>query len=193
VFTATEAAAVGAFGAFIIALIRGKLRRAEFWNVMSETTASTALIYTIIFGVLTFSFFVAASALPERATAFVGNLNLSPIVIILIILLVYLFLGCVMDSFTVMIVTVPIVTPTIMHMGYDIVWWGIINLIVVELGLITPPFGLHLFLLKSMLPNEPLERIFKGVLPFCLADFLKLLLLLAFPALALWLPSGMAR
>lgn len=193
VFTATEAAAIGAFGAFIIALVRGKLRRAEFWNVMIETTASTALIYTIIFGVLTFSFFVAVSALPERAATFVGSLNLLPIVIILIILLVYLFLGCIMDSLTVMLVTVPIVTPLIIHMGYDIVWWGIINLVVVEAGLITPPFGLHLFLLKSMQPKEPLEQIYRGVLPFCVADLIKLVLLVAFPVLTLWLPSGMAR
>ena len=192
-FTATEAAAVGAFGAFIIAMIRGRLRPAQFWNVMSETTASTALIYTIIFGVLIFSFLVAASALPERATAFVGSLNMPPLVIIVMILLVFVFLGCVMDSFTVMIVTVPIVTPIILNMGYDIVWWGIINLVVVELGLITPPFGLHLFLLKSMLPRVSLEQMYNGVLPFCVADFLKLALLLAFPALALWLPSGMAR
>lgn len=192
VFTATEAAAVGAFGAFIVALIRGKLRPAQFWSVMSETTASTALIYTIIFGVLIFSFLVAASALPERATAFIGNLSLPPFVIIAMILAVFLALGCMMDSFTVMIVTVPIVTPVILHMGYDIVWWGVINLVVVEAGLITPPFGLHLFLLKSMLPKVPLEQIYRGVLPFCVADFVKLLLLLAFPALALWLPSGMA-
>lgn len=193
VFTATEAAAVGAFGAFVVAMIRGKLRPAQFWNVMSETTASTALIYTIIFGVLIFSFLVAASALPERATAFVGGLNMPPLVIVVLILLVFVLLGCVMDSFTVMIVTVPIVTPIILHMGYDIVWWGIINLVVVELGLITPPFGLHLFLLKSMLPRVSLEQMYKGVLPFCLADFLKLALLILFPALALWLPSGMAR
>jgi tripartite ATP-independent transporter DctM subunit len=193
VFTATEAAAVGAFGAFIVALLRGKLRPAQFWGVMSETTASTALIYTIIFGVLIFSFLVAASALPERATAFVSSLSLPPSVIIAMILVVFLALGCIMDSFTVMIVTVPIITPVIIHMGYDIVWWGIINLVVVEMGLITPPFGLHLFLLKSMVPSLPLERLYRGVIPFCIADFLKLLLLLAFPILALWLPSGMAR
>jgi tripartite ATP-independent transporter DctM subunit len=193
VFTATEAAAVGAFGAFVVALIRGKLRPAQFWRVMADTTASTALIYTIIFGVLVFSFLVAASALPERATAFVSSLSLPPMVIIAMILAVYLALGCIMDSFTVMIVTVPIVTPVILHMGYDIVWWGIINLMVVEAGLITPPFGLHIFLLKSILPKVPLERLYQGVLPFCVADFLSLLLLLAFPILALWLPSGMAR
>jgi tripartite ATP-independent transporter DctM subunit len=192
VFTATEAAAVGAFGAFIIALLRGKLRASQFWHAMAETTSSTALIYTIIFGVLIFSFFVGVSAIPERATEFISGLQWKPLIIIALLLVCYLLLGCVMDSFTVMIVTVPIVTPVILSMGYDMVWWGVINLVVVELGLITPPFGLHLFVLKTMLPTTSLEKLYQGVLPFCAADFLKLALLVLFPILVLWLPSTMA-
>lgn len=191
IFTATEAAAVGAFLAFIIALFRGKLRASQFWHAMGETTSSTALIYTIIFGVLIFSFFVGVSAIPERATEFIAGLNFPPLLIISILLVCYLFLGCIMDSFTVMIVTVPIVTPVILSMGYDMVWWGIINLVIVELGLITPPFGLHLFVLKSMIPSLSLEKLYQGVLPFCIADFFKLALLVSFPILILWLPSTM--
>lgn len=191
VFTATEAAGVGAFGAFLIALVRGKLKASEFWNVMNETTASTAMIYTLIFGVLIFSFFVGVSALPEAATAYISTLELPPIMIVGMILLCFLLLGCVMDSFTVLIVTVPIVIPVILNMGYDIIWWGIINLAIVEMGLITPPFGLHLFVLKSMLPDVSLGKLYRGVLPFCTADALKLLLLFLFPILALWLPSTM--
>lgn len=193
VFTATEAAAVGAFGAFLIALVRGKLHAGQFWQVMSETTASTALIYTLIFGVVIFSLFVGASALPEAATAFVGGLKLPHLMIIMIILLTYLLLGSVMDSFTVMMITVPIVSPLIVHMGYDVVWWGIINLVIVETGLITPPFGMHLFVLKSMLPKVRLQEIYRGVLPFCAADAVKLFLLMLFPILALWIPSTMGR
>ncbi|MGE3248314.1 MAG: TRAP transporter large permease [Beijerinckiaceae bacterium] len=193
IFTATEAAAVGAIGAFLLALIRGRLNRERFWDVMSETTLSTALIYSLIFGVLIFSFFVAASALPERATEFIGALTLPPILVLIVILVCYLLLGCIMDSFTVMIVTVPIITPVVLSMGYDMLWWGVVNLIVVEVGLITPPFGLHLFVLKSMLPGVSLVRMYQGVLPFCLADFFKLVVLVAFPVLTLWLPSTMAR
>jgi TRAP-type C4-dicarboxylate transport system permease large subunit len=98
-----------------------------------------------------------------------------------------------MDSFTVMIVTVPIITPVILHMDYDLIWWGLINLVIVEIGLIIPPFGLHLFVVKGMVPKVPLERLYLGVLPFCLADLVKVLLLMLFPIAALWLPSTMAR
>lgn len=191
VFTATEAAAVGAFVAFVISLLRGKLRRSEFLSVMVETTLSTAMIYTLVFGVLAFSFFVGVSGLPEMASTFVGGLQLSPVAVLAFILLIFLVLGCIMDSFTVMVITVPILTPVVLHLGYDLVWWGIINLVVVEMGLVTPPFGLHLFVLKSMVPKVPLERIYLGVLPFCVADVLKLVLLLLFPILTLWLPLHM--
>lgn len=193
VFTVTEAAAVGAIGACALAIARRRLGFDRFWDVMRETTASTALIYCLIFGVLIFSFFVAASALPERSTAFVSSLQLPSILILSMILFCYLCLGCIMDSFSVMIITVPIITPIIASMGYDILWWGIINLIIVEIGLITPPFGLHLFILKSMLPNVSLLRIYLGVLPFCIADFLKMAILVAFPVLVLWLPSTMVK
>lgn len=193
VFTATEAAAVGAFGAFLVALARGKLRPATFWSVMGETTGSTALIYGLIFGALSFSFFVGISAIPEKAMALVGGLALEPVLVIALILLVYLVLGCVMDSFAVMVITVPIVTPLILHMGYDMVWWGIVMLCVVETGMITPPFGLNVYVLKTMVDDVPMGRIFRGVVPFVLADFIKLALLVAIPAIVLWLPSTMYR
>jgi C4-dicarboxylate transporter DctM subunit len=193
IFTATESAAVGVFGAFIIALVRGRLRPATFWKAMAETTASTAMIYTLLFGVLMFSFFIAASGVPDQATAFVGSLTLPHLAVIAIILMLFLALGCVMDSFAVMIIMVPIVTPIISSMGYDLIWWGVINLVVIEIGLVTPPFGLHLFVLKSMLPDLPLFRLYRGVAPFCAADFVKLALLVLFPILTLWLPSTMAR
>jgi C4-dicarboxylate transporter, DctM subunit len=191
VFTATEAASVGAFGAFLLALARGKLKAGVFWSVMTDTTASTAMIYGLIFGVLIFSFFIGVTELPSKASAFVGGLQVPPLVIIAMILLVYLLFGCVMDSFTVMIITVPIVTPIILHMGYDLVWWGVINLVAIEIGLITPPFGLNLFVLKSLVPDLRLSVVYRGVLPFCAADLLKLVLLVLFPVLCLWLPSTM--
>jgi tripartite ATP-independent transporter DctM subunit len=191
VFTSTEAAAVGAFGAFVVALLRGKLRADRFLAVMTETTASVALIYTIIFGVLVFSFFVGASGFTEAMTALVSTLDLPAVVIIGLILIAFLLLGSIMDSFTIMIVTVPIIAPVILFLGYDLVWWGIINLVVVEIGLITPPFGLHLFVLKTVLPKVSLMKMYEGVLPFCVSDFVKLFLIVLFPAIALWLPSTM--
>ncbi len=192
--TETEAAAVGAGGAFIAALARGKITRDSLLRVMGETTATTALIYLIITGVLLFTFAMGVTGLPQQLTEAVKNLNLAPTVILVLILIVYLFLGAIMDSNTVMFVTIPIVTPVILAMGYDLVWWGVINLIVLEVGLITPPFGIHLFVLKSITGgNVPLSTVYRGVLPFCYADFIKLTLLVIFPALALWLPQTMLK
>lgn len=191
VFTATESAAVGAIGAFVMAAWRGKLNRHQILSVMGETTAITAMIYMLIFGAMVFSFFVGVSQLPETLTGIVGGLNVQPLLIIALLLLVYLLLGSVMDSFAIMIITVPIVTPLILGMGYDLIWWGIIMLVIVETGLITPPFGINLFVIRSVQPDVPLTTVFKGALPFVLSDFLRLALLVLFPALVLWLPSQM--
>jgi tripartite ATP-independent transporter DctM subunit len=192
--TETEAAAIGAGGAFIAALARGKITRTTLLRVMGETTATTALIYLIITGVLVFSFSMGVTGLPQRMTEFVRGMDLAPIAVLSVILLIYLALGAIMDSNTVMFVTIPIVTPLITGMGYDLVWWGIINLIVLETGLITPPFGIHLFVLKSIAgTNVPLGIVYRGVMPFVYADLTKLILIVLFPALALWLPSTMAR
>jgi C4-dicarboxylate transporter, DctM subunit len=190
--TETEAAAIGAGGAFIVALARGRITRTTLLQVMGETTATTALIYLIITGVLVFSFSMGVTGLPQRMTEFVQGIDLAPIIILLFILLIYLALGAIMDSNTVMFVTVPIVTPVIVGMGYDVVWWGIVNLIVLETGLITPPFGIHLFVLKSIAGADvPLGTVYRGVMPFVYADLTKLVLIVLFPAVALWLPSTM--
>ncbi|MFN4099586.1 MAG: TRAP transporter large permease subunit [Pararhodobacter sp.] len=191
IFTATESAAVGAICAFGMAIWRGKLNRRTFLSVMGETTAITAMIYMLIFGALTFSFFVGASQLPDMLTQWVGGLDIAPLAIIALLLIMYLLLGSVMDSFAVMIITVPIVTPLILGMGYDLVWWGILMLVVVETGLITPPFGINLFVIRSIQPEVSLMTVFRGALPFVLSDFVRLALLVLFPALVMWLPMTM--
>lgn len=193
VFTATEAAAVGAFESFLCALWRGKLRGKTFWHVMASTTATTAMIYGLIFGAQIFSFFVGVSALTESATAAMENLNWPPIEIMALILVVYLLLGSVMESFAVMVITVPIVTPLVLHLGYDILWWGIINICVVETGLIHPPLGLNVFVLKSIQPDVSIWTVYKGVFPFVIADLVKLVLLLLFPGITLWLTMTMGN
>jgi tripartite ATP-independent transporter DctM subunit len=193
IFTATEAAAVGAFESFLCALFRGKLKGKVFWHVMAGTTATTAMIYGLIFGAQIFSFFVGVSALTESATQFMSHLDWAPVTIISMILLVYLLLGSVMESFAVMVITVPIVTPLVLHLGYDILWWGIINLCVVETGLIHPPLGLNVFVLKSIQPDVPIWTVYKGVFPFVIADLVKLVLLVLFPGITLWLVATMAN
>jgi tripartite ATP-independent transporter DctM subunit len=192
--TETEAAAIGAGGAFVVALARRRINRATLLQVMGETTATTALIYLIIVGVLMFSFSMGVTGLPRRMTDFVTEQNLAPLVVLTLILFIYLALGAIMDSNTVMFITIPIVTPLIMGMGFDLVWWGIVNLIVLETGLISPPFGIHLFVLKSIAGVDvPLPTVYRGVLPFVIADLMKLILIVLVPALALWLPATMIR
>jgi len=178
-FTATESAAVGAVGAFLLALSRGKLSRERLLEVLSGTTATTALIYGLIFGALIFSFYVNLGQAPEFVTKAIGGLDTSPMMILIILLIFYLLLGAVMDSFAVMVITVPVVTPLVVGLGFDIFHWGILMLVVVEIGLITPPFGINLFVLKSLQPDQPLSKVMKGVLPFIAADVVKLALLFA--------------
>lgn len=190
-FTATESAAVGAVSAFTLALMRGKLNRQSILHVFSETTATTAMIYGLIFGGLMFAFFINMGGAPEMVSAWIASIDTKPVVILMLLILIYILLGSVMDSFGVMIITLPVVTPIILDLGYDMLFWGVLMLVVVEIGMITPPFGMNLFIIKAIDPNVRLGTVMKGVLPFILADFVKIVLLVAFPALALWLPSTM--
>ena len=191
VFTATESAAVGAVGAFVLALLRGRLNRATLLQVFAETTASTAMIYALIFGALMFSFYVNLGQTPTMVAEWIAGLDARPVVILIALVAFYLLLGSVMDSFAVMVITVPVVTPIVLGLGYDILFWGILMLVVVETGMITPPFGLNLFVLKGLQPGVRLGTVIRGVVPFILADLVKIGLLIAFPALTLWLPSTM--
>jgi tripartite ATP-independent transporter DctM subunit len=190
IFTSTESAAVGAFGAFMVAVFRGKVRPAQFWGAMAETTATTALVYPLIFGALIFGFFTGVSGLTESATKFVVGLQWEPLAVVFLLLIVFVVLGTFMDSYAIMIITVPIVTPLVTGVGYDIIWWGVLNLFVVEIGGISPPFGLTMYVLKGI-QDVPMAAIFKGVTPFCIAAILTLLILTLFPGITLWLPSTM--
>jgi tripartite ATP-independent transporter DctM subunit len=192
VFTSTESAAVGAFGAFLVALFRGKLRAKQFWSVMAETTSTTALVYPLIFGALIFALFAGVSGLTESATKSIAGLGWSPLAVVTLLLLVFIVLGTFMDSYAIMIITVPIVTPLITGVGYDIIWWGVLNLFVVEIGGISPPFGLTMYVLKGI-DNVPIATIFKGVTPFCIAAIVTLAILTVFPGITLWLPATMIR
>jgi len=190
-FTATESAAVGAVGAFLVALARGRLNRKSLLSVLSETTLTTALIYGLIFGALIFSFFVGIGQAAEFATQWIASFDVAPVVILICLLVFYLLLGSVMDSFAVMVITIPVVTPIILTLGYDMIHWGVLMLVIVEIGMITPPFGMNLFILKSIDPDSKLSDVLYGVVPFIMADIVKLILLIAFPVLSLWLPNSM--
>jgi tripartite ATP-independent transporter DctM subunit len=191
IVTATEAAAAGAVGAFLIAVARGKLRADKFWSVMAEVTQVTAMIYMLIFGALAFAYFCELTGIAAKATTFISTLNWPPLLLIGIILFTFIGLGTFMDSYAVMIITIPIITPLVLAAGYDIVWWGIINLFVIEIGAISPPFGLNMFVLKTI-GDVPLKSIFYGSAWFCVAAIITLIVLALFPGLSLWLPSTMS-
>jgi C4-dicarboxylate transporter, DctM subunit len=189
VFTATEAAAVGAVIAFLDALIRGKLSKGALWEVIGETVRSTAMMYFVIIGAMVFSFFVGTSGLPEILLQAVKNSGLSNLAIIGLMVLAYILLGTAMDGFTIMIITAPMTASLVTSLGYSPIWWGIMMVVLVELGEVSPPFGMNLFMMKCLAPDIPMRTIFRGVMLFVLADCVKVVIMIAFPALTLWLPS----
>ena len=192
VFTATEAAAVGAGGAFLFAALRGRLGDGQFWRVMGEVAANTAMIYLLLFGAVMFAFFVGVTQLPDALVAHIRALDLAPLVVVAILLLIYLVLGCVMDPITTLFITVPVAAPLVASLGYDLVWWGIITVVVIEIGLITPPIGMNVFVIRGIAgPDVALTTVFRGIVPFLCADLLKLSLLTLFPFIVLWLPNTM--
>ncbi|MCM2563170.1 TRAP transporter large permease [Lutimaribacter sp. EGI FJ00015] len=190
-FSPTEAAGMGAMGAFLIALARRSLSFADFREVLSETTMTTASLFAVLIGAWIFSNFVNIAGLPEALRTMVENLGLSPWMVMAVILLIYIILGCVFESLSMLLLTVPIFFPLVTGLGFDPVWFGIIVVVVTEISLITPPVGLNVFVLKGVVGDVSTGTIFKGVTPFWLMDILRLALLLAIPSLVLYLPSLM--
>ena len=190
-FTVNEAAAVGAILTLVFAAARGRLTKRVMIAVLAETASNTAMIYTLIIGASIASYFVALSRLPEILVAAIQTSGLAPMTIILLLLVMYFILGAIFETVSSMILTLPFVFPIVIALGYDPIWWGIINVIVIEIGLITPPIGLNVFVMHGMARDIPLKTIFAGVMPFVCADTVRLLLITFIPALTLWLPSLM--
>ncbi len=192
IFTATEAGAVGAGFAFLFALARGRLRGDAFWRVMGDVARNTALIYLLLFGAVAFSFFIGLTQLPQVLVTFIQAQHFAPLAVICLLLLIYLGLGFFMDPITTLFITVPFVGPLVTSLGYDPIWWGIITIAAVEMGLIHPPFGLNAFIIKGIAGEDvSIGTIFRGIVPCLFADFVKLALLISFPIIALWLPNTM--
>ncbi len=190
-FTPTEAGATGAAGAFVIGLLRRRLSLSAIRSALIDTTRVTAAIFTILIGALLFGYFLALTQTPQAITSFLANLGVGSYGVLILILLMYLCLGCVMDSMAMIVLTLPIVFPIILNLGFDPIWFGIVLVVVVELGIITPPIGINLFVIKSVMSDVPLNDIYRGVTPFIVTDILRLALLVAFPAISLFLPSLM--
>ncbi|WP_026381720.1 TRAP transporter large permease [Afifella pfennigii] len=191
VFTPTEAAGIGASGAFILAFLRGKLTWAVLYDVLVESGKTTALVFFIVIGALIFSNFINIAGLPEALSDTVSSLNASPWLVILALMGIYLVLGCVLESLSMVLLTVPTFFPVVIGLGFDPIWFGVIVVVVTELALITPPVGLNVFVINSLLPDVRVTTIFKGVLPFVVSDILRLATLVYVPWLVLVLPSMM--
>jgi tripartite ATP-independent transporter DctM subunit len=191
VFSPTEAAGVGAGGAFIFALARGRLNWQNFKESLISTTKTTAMIFTILVGAMIFGYFLAITRLPFELADYIGTLPVNRYVIIVLILVLYLFLGCVMDAMGMILLTVPILFPVAETLGFNPIWFGIIIVRVFEMASITPPVGMNVFVLKGVAKDVPLGTIFRGIIPFLIADFFHVTLLVAVPQVALFLPNLM--
>jgi tripartite ATP-independent transporter DctM subunit len=190
-FVPTEAGAVGAIGAFLIGVIRGKLNREGILQSLLQATRTAAAVFTVLIGALFFGRFLTITQTPQHVTEFFLNLGVGPYGVLALILAMYIVLGCLMDALAMIILTVPIVFPAIQALGFDPIWFGIIIVMTVELGLIHPPVGMNVFVIKSVIKDVSMSTIFLGVLPFVVTDLVRLAILVAVPKLATWLPSAM--
>jgi len=190
-FVPTEAGAVGAIGAFLIGVLRGKLNREGILQSLLQATRTAAAVFTVLIGALFFGRFLTITQTPQHVTEFFLNLGVGPYGVLALILAMYIVLGCLMDALAMIILTVPIVFPAIQTLGFDPIWFCIIIVMTVELGLIHPPVGMNVFVIKSVIKDVSMSTIFLGVLPFVVTDLVRLAILVAVPKLATWLPSAM--
>jgi tripartite ATP-independent transporter DctM subunit len=189
VFTPTEAGGVGASGAFLLGVLRGRLDGRAIRASLLQATRTAAAVFTVLIGALLFGYFLTITQVPQKVTEFLTGLGIGPYGVLALIMVMYLVLGCLMDAMAMIILTVPIIFPVVTHLGFDPIWFGVIIVMTVELGLIHPPVGMNVFVIKSVVQDVTFSAIFKGVLPFIATDILRLIILIAFPIIALWLPS----
>ena len=188
VFSSTEAAGIGACGAFLFALLRGRLSWRVLSEVLVESARTTGMLFMVLIGALLFSSFINFTSMPGDLQDWVQQFNLSPIAVILLICAIYIVLGSVLESMSMVLLTVPIFYPLVQHLGFDLIWFGIIVVVVTEISFITPPVGMNVMVLKSLLPDVTMRTLYRGVIPFVVADIFRLAVLLAFPVISLLLP-----
>jgi hypothetical protein len=189
VFTATEGAGIGAFGAFCFALARRALTWKTLLLVLTDSARTTGMLFMILVGALVFANFINYTTLPDDLKNFVNRYEVHPMMVMAAICIIYVLLGTAMEELSMILLTVPVFFPLVTHLGFDPVYFGIIIVVVVEIGLISPPVGMNMFVVRSLLPNVSTTTIFRGVTPFVVADVIRLAILVAFPAISLWLPK----
>lgn len=195
-FTPTEAAAIGAFGVLVIAVIRKQITWEGFVKSLMETLRTSCMVLMLIAGAVIFGKFLCITRIPFEIAGWVSSLQMSPVLVMGVIIMIYFFGGCFMDALAFVTLTVPIFFPVVMELGYDPIWFGIIIVMVTEMGVITPPVGINVYVVygvaKNVLEQEiPLEKIFKGIFPFLLAVILGVIILMIFPKIILFLPQLM--
>ena len=190
-FTATEGAGMGAFGAMCFALWRRVLNWRSLYQALVESARTTSMLFLILIGALMFAEFINITTMPNDLVGFVKRFEIHPVAVVAAICIIYVLLGTAMEELSMVLLTIPVFLPVILQLGFDPVWFGILIVVVVEIGLISPPVGMNLFVLKTLIPNVHQNTVFRGVLPFMLADVVRMALLIAFPAISLYLPSLM--
>ncbi len=190
-FTPTEAGGVDAGGAFLLGVLRRRLSRSSIRQSLLDATRTAAAVFTVLIGAILFGYFLTVTQTPQKVTVFLTSLGLGRYGVLVMIMLMYLALGCLMDAMAMIILTVPIIFPVITHLGFDPIWFGVIIVMTVELGLIHPPVGMNVFVIKSVVKNVSFTTIFKGVIPFVVTDIIRLAILISFPIIATYLPGRM--
>jgi tripartite ATP-independent transporter DctM subunit len=191
VFTATEGAGVGAAGAFLFALARGRLSFKDTFDVLVESARTTAMLFTLLIAATVFANFVNYTSMPMDLKEWITHQGLSPVMIVGAMMIIYVILGTVMEELTMVLLTIPLFFPIVVGLGFDPVWFGVLIVMVIQIGLISPPVGMNLFVINALLPGVGLNNIFKGCWPFVVMQVLVLAILLFFPKISLLLPSLM--
>ena len=192
-FTPTEAGAVGATALFLVAIVKRKLTRKNLVEALQESVRISVMVLFLVAGANVFSYFLALSTIPMQVSQWAGSLPVSPYLIHTVIILIFLLLGCFLDAISMMVLTMPVIFPIILTLGFDPIWFGVIAVLMMEAGLITPPMGLNIFTVAGVAKGVPVETIFRGVAPFLLAIFAVATLITVFPSIALMLPGMMTR
>jgi tripartite ATP-independent transporter DctM subunit len=189
IFTPTEAGAVGAFGGVVIPLVRGQLTWQAFLTAVYSSTLTTCMIFMIVAGATVFGHFLAVTTIPSVLSAWVVGLPLPPWAIMIVVMFFFFIGGCFMDALGMILLTIPIFFPVAVALGYDPIWFGVVIVLVTELGVITPPVGINVYVVSGIAKDVPLEVIFKGTFPFVLTLLTYLIIMLFFPQIALFLPG----
>ncbi|MFH1292773.1 MAG: TRAP transporter large permease [Pseudomonadota bacterium] len=192
-FTPTEAGAIGATVLFLVAIIKRKLNRQNLVGALLEAVRISVMVLFLVAGANVFSYFLALSTIPMKVASWAAALEVSPYLIHTIIVIIYLFLGCFLDAISMMVLTMPVIFPVILALGFNPIWFGVIAVLMMEAGLITPPMGLNIFTVAGVAKDVPIETIFRGVAPFLFSIFAVVILITIFPKLALFLPNMMLR